>query len=217
MICAICWNTWKMRQYAKYVAIAYLHKTDMPKIFSQDETCTSAAIDMQKCATIIIMPSVLWHCWFDIKKSIRLAKLEWWVLVWLSVWSEVQIVCIWFSWCHCHPKTSSSLAPLKSRLVLPFWYWLTQAVLEKKPLNRCSSSVVCEYYCHTDPVKSCADMQWRVMWSSLRIDICSIEQQVLQLLWQAILTRLHQQQNTELILSPYINLLQNSVRKTVQK
>jgi len=54
-------------------------------------------------------------------------------------------------------------------------------------------------------------MQWRVMWSSLRIDICSIEQQVLQLLWQAILTRLHQQQNTELILSPYINLLQNSV------
>jgi len=27
------------------------------------------------------------------------------VLVWLSVWSEVQIVCIWSRWCHCHPKT----------------------------------------------------------------------------------------------------------------
>jgi len=25
-------------------------------------------------------------------------------------------------------------------LVLPFWYWLTQVVLEKRPLNRCSSS-----------------------------------------------------------------------------
>ena len=33
-----------------------------------------------------------------------------------------------------------SLASFKSRLVLPFWYWLTQAVLEKRPLNGCSSS-----------------------------------------------------------------------------
>jgi len=24
------------------------------------------------------------------------------VLAWLSVWSEVQIICIWSSWCHCH-------------------------------------------------------------------------------------------------------------------
>ena len=31
-----------------------------------------------------------------------------------------------------------SLAPVKSRLVLPFWYRLTQVVLEKRPLNGCS-------------------------------------------------------------------------------
>jgi len=43
------------------------------------------------------------------------------VLAWLSVWSEVQ-TCIWPSWCHCH---SQSLASVKSRLVLPFWYRLT--------------------------------------------------------------------------------------------
>jgi len=30
------------------------------------------------------------------------------------------------------PKTPSSLASFKSRLVLPFWYRLTQAVLEKR-------------------------------------------------------------------------------------
>ena len=53
------------------------------------------------------------------------------MLVWLSVWSEVQIVCMWSSWCHCHPQTPSSLASFKSRLVLPFWYRLTQAVLEE--------------------------------------------------------------------------------------
>jgi len=36
------------------------------------------------------------------------------VLAWLSVWSEVQTICKWSSWCHCHP---SSLASLKSRMV----------------------------------------------------------------------------------------------------
>jgi len=35
------------------------------------------------------------------------------------------------------PKPPSSLASVKSRLVLPFWYRLTQVVLEKRPLNRC--------------------------------------------------------------------------------
>ena len=26
------------------------------------------------------------------------------VLVWLSVWNEVQVICIWYSWCHCISK-----------------------------------------------------------------------------------------------------------------
>jgi len=55
------------------------------------------------------------------------------VLAWLSVWSEVQ-TCIWPSWCHCH---SLSLAPVKSTLVLRFWYRLTWVVPEKGPLNGC--------------------------------------------------------------------------------
>ena len=38
-----------------------------------------------------------------------------------------------------HPRTPSPLASLKSRLVLPFWYRLIQVVLEKRPLNGCSS------------------------------------------------------------------------------
>ena len=62
-------------------------------------------------------------------------KLSGWVLAWLSVWSEVQTR-IWPSWCHCH---SLSLASVKSRLVLPlpFWYWLTQIVLDTGPSNGC--------------------------------------------------------------------------------
>ena len=35
-----------------------------------------------------------------------------------------------------HPKTPSSLASFKSRLVLPLWYWLTQVVLEKRTIKR---------------------------------------------------------------------------------
>ena len=35
---------------------------------------------------------------------------------------------------HCH---SLSLASVKSRLVLPFWYRLTRVVLDKGPLNEC--------------------------------------------------------------------------------
>ena len=65
-------------------------------------------------------------------------KLSGGVLAWLSVWSEVQ-TCTWPSWCHCH---SLSLASVKSRLVLPFWYRLTRVVLEKGPLNGCVC--VCE-------------------------------------------------------------------------
>ena len=54
-------------------------------------------------------------------------KLSGGLLVWLSVWSKVQ-TCIWPSWCHCH---SLSLASVKSRLVLPFWYRLTRVVPQK--------------------------------------------------------------------------------------
>jgi len=50
--------------------------------------------------------------------------LKWTVLCWVG---HMQ-TCIWPSCCHCH---SLSLASVKSRLVLTFWYWLTQVLLEK--------------------------------------------------------------------------------------
>jgi len=61
------------------------------------------------------------------------------VLAWLSVWSKVQ-TCIWPSRCHYH---SLSLAPVKSRLVLPFWYRLTWVLPDKGPLNGCVCVCVC--------------------------------------------------------------------------
>jgi len=86
------------------------------------------------------MPSVLGHCWLGVRKSIRPIKTEWWgigVVICLEQGADclhmVQLMPL-------HSKTPSILASLKSRLVLPFWYRLTQVVPEKRPLNGCRSS-----------------------------------------------------------------------------
>ena len=87
-----------------------------------------------QCKSGVILPSVLWRCWLGGRKGIRpVKKLSSGVLAWLSVWSEMQ-TCIWPGWCHCY---SLSLASVKSRLVLPFWYRLTRVVPDKGPLNVC--------------------------------------------------------------------------------
>ena len=78
-----------------------------------------------------------------------LYKLSGRVLVWLSVWSEVQ-TCPWPSWCHCH---SMFLASVKSRLVLPFWYRLTWAVPDKGPLNVCVCVLNPAFYTDSDHVQ----------------------------------------------------------------
>ena len=77
-------------------------------------------------------------------------KLSGGVLTWLSVWSELR-TCIWLSWCHCH---SLSLASVKSRLVLPFWYRPTRVVLDKGPLNRCV------YVCLSIKKRDCTWLSW---------------------------------------------------------
>ena len=86
-----------------------------------------------------VLPSVLWCCWLGGRKGIRPVK-KWvvGVLVWLSVCSELQ-TCIRPSSCYCH---SPSLASVKSRLVLPFWYRLTRAVQDKGLLNWCVCVIV---------------------------------------------------------------------------
>ena len=55
----------------------------------------------------INLPSVLWSCWLGIRKSIQPVKiLSDGVLTWLSICSEVQMICIWSSWCYCQPIIS---------------------------------------------------------------------------------------------------------------
>jgi len=84
------------------------------------------------------------------------------MLAWLSVWSEVQ-TWVWPSWCHCH---SLSLASVKSRLVLPFWYRLTRVVPEKG---------LCVCVCKSDKNEE-NNHRWVALWestSSHDLDQCS--------------------------------------------
>jgi len=63
-------------------------------------------------------------------------KTEWWgagVVICLEWGTDLHTP----GWCHCYSHYSLSLAPVKSRLVLPFWYRLTRVVPDKEPLNGC--------------------------------------------------------------------------------
>jgi len=82
-------------------------------------------------------------------------KLSGGVLAWLSVWSEVHTF-IWPSWCHCH---SLSLASVKSRLVLSFWYRLTWVVPDEGPLNGCVCVLLndCCYFSYV-MLRHCLDL-----------------------------------------------------------
>jgi len=55
------------------------------------------------------------------------------------------------TWSHCH---SLSLAPVKSRLVLPFWYRLTRVVPDKGPLNVCVCVSVCVCVCQRERLRT---------------------------------------------------------------
>ena len=63
----------------------------------------------------------------------------------------MKMICIWSSWCHCHPIISCCS---KIQNCLPFWCWLSQVVLEKRLLNGCSS-----WYCYI-PILPWASLIW---------------------------------------------------------
>ena len=85
------------------------------------------------------VPPVLWHCWLGIRKSIWPLKMG----CWCGYLSEAKCrLFYWLTDCPADataPQTLTSLASFKCRLLIPTWYWLTQVILEKRPLNGCSS------------------------------------------------------------------------------
>ena len=82
--------------------------------------------------------SVLLRLWLEARKSIR-SLINWMMRFWRCYLSRVKWK--WFAYGPADATaTPSSHASLKSRLVLPFWYWLTQVVLDVQILNKGKSS-----------------------------------------------------------------------------
>ena len=85
----------------------------------------------------MVIPSVLWRCWLGGRKGIQPVK-NWVVGYWRSYLSGARC-----RLAHSPADATAthclllSLAPVGSRLVLPFWCWLTWVVPEKGPLNGC--------------------------------------------------------------------------------
>ena len=104
-----CWS-W-MRAHSRYWSIAVPAAQHMGRL---------------NCDPIVKRSSVLWHCWLGIRKSILPIKIEWWgvgVVIYVEWGADclhlVQLMPL-------YPKTPSSRASFKSRLVSPSWSWLIQ-------------------------------------------------------------------------------------------
>ena len=80
-----------------------------------------------------VMPSVLWCCWLGSRKGIGPVK-NWVMGCWHGYLSGARCRLAYGS---ADATATHSLASVKSRLVLPFWYRLTWVVPEKGPLNGC--------------------------------------------------------------------------------
>ena len=127
------------------------------------------------------MPSVLWCCWFGGRKGIRPVK-NWVVGYWRGYVSGARCRRVWPSWCHYH---SLSLASVKSRLVLPFWYWLTRVVPEEaqlSPRDRAMRGVSWNLAnCHATVQKLLVRQvlnksklwSWRFSWRQCVINMCT--------------------------------------------
>ena len=78
-----------------------------------------------------VIPSVLWHSWLGVRKSILRVKIEWWCVGVVICLEWVHIVCICSRWCHCIPKPDHLLPHLN-----PDWFYLSGTGLPRLSWKR---------------------------------------------------------------------------------
>ena len=133
-----CCETTSEQSLSNLAKLALLTSLLIVKSFTSSRSLLYVLLLSPTSETMVVAVCLLFKYFFIM--SVVVSVVSGGVLVWLSVWSEVQ-TCIWPSWCHCH---SLSLASVKSRLVLPFWYRLTRVVPDKGAVKRVRVCV-CRY------------------------------------------------------------------------
>ena len=113
-----------------------LVKCDILTVSSRSESAFNFTVPLS-----VILPLVLWCCWLGDGKGIRPVKN--WVRI------AGVVVCLKWGANDLHmvqlmPKPPHHLCFSKIQNGLSFWYWLTQVVLEKRPLKECVC--VCAQY-----------------------------------------------------------------------
>jgi len=103
-------------------------------------TCAFRVVSKYLVSVYVLLLGYQYHQYYCELWSFRLDLVYWSWSNFLNTQELFRAVvsadwtCIWPSGCHCH---SLSLASVKFRSVLPFWYWLTRVVPEKGLLNGC--------------------------------------------------------------------------------
>jgi len=112
------------------------------------------------------LPSVLWHCWLRGRKGIRPVKKTWVVKCWHGYLSGARCR---LAYGPADTTTAHCFAPVKSKLVLPFWYRLTWVVPDRGPLNVCVCVCVrvhaCACVCVCVCVRVCVCTWSEIVWS----------------------------------------------------
>ena len=142
-----CWNSWTLRTHSQS-----WRTKDWSAGFRAVEATRQRWIRqgmmsvLLVCAALLLnsilslfMPSIAFSA-LTLLKSIQSVKIEWWSIGVVSCLAKSADCFSMGQLMPLHPGTQWSLASFKSKLVLPFRYWLTQVVLEKRSLNGCSSS-----------------------------------------------------------------------------
>jgi len=117
----------------------YSHVTILPFLLTQ-HICGPLLSCILLMSLLMMLPSVLWHCWLGIRKSIWPVKI-WVMTCWRGCLSGARCrLFAWSSWCYCFPNPRHLMLHLN-----PDWFYLSGIGLprlsrKKRPLNGCSSS-----------------------------------------------------------------------------
>jgi len=70
------------------------------------------------------------------------------MLAWLSVWTKVQIICIWSSWCHCY---TIIFCFIKTQIGLTFLVLAYPG---------CNEQVLCTQMWRNEAIYICSSLKW---------------------------------------------------------